>query len=33
MTENLAFYSAGLHVHGRAMQDGFDRVFFRKGLA
>lgn len=33
MTENLRFYPAlGYTEAGRGMQDGFDRVFFRKSL-
>ena len=34
MTENIALYArTGWTETGRANQDGFDRVFFRKTLA
>lgn len=33
MTENLGFYAAlGYECTGRAVQDGYDRVFFRKQI-
>lgn len=34
MTENLPFYKAlGYHICGRAIQDGYARIFFEKDLA
>jgi hypothetical protein len=33
MTENLSLYAAlGYEETGRATEDGFDRVYFRKSL-